>query len=73
MFLTAAYWDEKDKRVAIAQIMRLADVPEVNSWEPPLEREFGKTIVPLANDARLIQWTALRLYPNGKYAKNQTD
>ena len=26
-----------------------------------------------ANDARLIQETALRLYPNGKYAKNQTD
>jgi hypothetical protein len=44
LFLTAAYWDEQDKRVAIAQIMRLADIPEVNSWsEPPLEPEFGKT------------------------------
>jgi hypothetical protein len=47
MFLTAAYWDEQDKRVAIAQIMRLADVPEVNSWsEPPREPEFGKTTRP---------------------------
>jgi hypothetical protein len=44
VFLTAAYWDEEDKRIAIAQIMRLADIPEVNSWsEPPLEPEFGKT------------------------------
>jgi hypothetical protein len=30
--------DAKGKRVAIAQIMRLADVPEVNFWPaPPLE------------------------------------
>ena len=44
VFLTAAYWDEQNKRIAIAQIMRLAGVPEVNSWsEPPLEPEFGKT------------------------------
>ena len=48
MFLTAAYWDEHDKRIAIAQIMRLADIPEVNSWsEPQLEPEFGKTTRPL--------------------------
>lgn len=48
VFFTAAYWDEQDKRVAIAQIMRLADVQEVNSWsEPPLEPEFGKTTRPL--------------------------
>jgi hypothetical protein len=48
VFLTAAYWDEQDKRVAIAQIMRLADIPEVNSWfEPQLEPEFGKTTRPL--------------------------
>ena len=47
VFLTAAYWDEEDKRIAIAQIMRLADIPEVNSWsEPPLEPEFGKTTRP---------------------------
>ncbi len=31
VFLTAAHWDEEDKRVAIAQIMRLADIPVVNS------------------------------------------
>jgi hypothetical protein len=48
VFLTAAYWDEEDKRVAIAQIMRLADIPEINSWsEPSLESEFGKTTRPL--------------------------
>jgi hypothetical protein len=30
--------DAKGKRVAIAQIMRLADVPELNFWPaPPLE------------------------------------
>ena len=47
VFVTAAYWDEEDKRIAIAQIMRLADIPEVNSWsEPPLEPEFGKTTRP---------------------------
>ena len=48
VFLTAAYWDEEDKRVAIAQIMRLADIQEINSWsEPPLESEFGKTTRPV--------------------------
>jgi hypothetical protein len=36
LFSSVAYWDEQDKRVAIAQIMRLADVPEVS--EPPLMR-----------------------------------
>lgn len=35
VFLTAAYWDEQDKRVAIAQIIRLADVPAINYWSEP--------------------------------------
>jgi uncharacterized protein involved in propanediol utilization len=43
LFSTAAYWDEKDKRVAIAQIGRLAGLPEVNFYtEPSLEPESGK-------------------------------
>ena len=47
VFVTAAYWDEEDKRIAIAQIMRLADIPEVNSWsEPPVKPELGKTTRP---------------------------
>ena len=44
LFFSVAYWDEHDNRIAIAQIMRLADIPEVNSWsEPQFEPEFGKT------------------------------
>ena len=35
VFHSAAYWDEKDKRVAIAQLMRLADLPDVNFYTGP--------------------------------------
>ena len=42
LFSSAAYWDEQDKRLAIAQIMRLADVPEVNFWSALVEK--GKTL-----------------------------
>ena len=53
VFLTAAYWDEHDKRIAIAQIMRLADIPEVNSWsEPPLEPEIWQDHSPFYSRSR---------------------
>jgi len=43
IFLNAAYWDEKEKRVAIAQLARLADTPEVNFHaEPALEPKSGR-------------------------------
>ncbi len=35
IFLNAAYWDEKEKRAAIAQLARLADTPEVNFYAQP--------------------------------------
>ena len=38
VFCAVAYWDDKDKRIAIAQITRLAQLPEVNFYaEPALE------------------------------------
>jgi len=43
LFSTVAYWDEKDRRVAIGQIMRLAKLPEVNfHTEPALEPNAEK-------------------------------
>jgi hypothetical protein len=43
LFSTVAYWDDKDRRIAIAQIARLAELPEVNFYaEPVLEPETGK-------------------------------
>ena len=35
MFCAVAYWDEKDKRTALAQITRLAQPPEVNFYAEP--------------------------------------
>jgi hypothetical protein len=38
VFCAVAYWDDKDKRIALAQITRLAQLPEVNFYaEPALE------------------------------------
>ena len=43
LFSTVAYWDDKDRRIAVAQITRLAGPPEVNFYtEPALEPESGK-------------------------------
>jgi hypothetical protein len=43
-FSTVAYWDDKDRRIAVAQIMRLAGLPEVNFCaEPALEPQGGKS------------------------------
>jgi hypothetical protein len=42
LFSSAAYWDEQDKRLAVAQVMRLADVPEVNFSSALVEK--GKTL-----------------------------
>jgi hypothetical protein len=43
LFSTAAYWDDKDRRIALAQITRLAGLPEVNfHTEPALEPQTGK-------------------------------
>jgi hypothetical protein len=43
LFSTVAYWDDKDRRIAIAQITRLAELPEVNFHaEPALEPETAK-------------------------------
>ena len=38
VFCAVACWDDKDKRIAIGQITRLAQLPEVNFYaEPALE------------------------------------
>jgi hypothetical protein len=38
LFCAVAYWDDKDTRTALAQITRLAQLPEVNFYaEPALE------------------------------------
>jgi hypothetical protein len=43
LFSTIAYWDDQDRRIALAQITRLAGPPEVNfHTEPALEPESGK-------------------------------
>jgi hypothetical protein len=43
LFSTIAYWDDRDRRVALAQITRLAGLPEVNfHTELALEPESGK-------------------------------
>ena len=43
LFSTVAYWDDKDKRIALAQISRLARLPQVNFHaKPALEPESGK-------------------------------
>jgi hypothetical protein len=43
LFSTVAYWDDKDQRNALAQITRLAGLPEVNFYaEPALEPTSGK-------------------------------
>lgn len=35
LFSTIADWDDKEKRSAVAQIMRLAALPEVNVYTKP--------------------------------------
>ena len=43
LFATAAYWDDKERRVALAQITRLSGLPEVNfHGEAALEPELSK-------------------------------
>jgi hypothetical protein len=43
LFSSVAYWDDKDKRIALAQITRLAQLPEVNFYaEPALTPHVGK-------------------------------
>jgi hypothetical protein len=43
LFSTIAYWDDQDRRVALAQITRLAGLPEVSfHTEPALEPASGK-------------------------------
>ena len=43
VFLAVTYWDDKDKRMALGQITRLAPLPEVNFYaEPALTPHVGK-------------------------------
>jgi hypothetical protein len=35
LFSAAAHWRDKDRRIALAQIMRLAGLPEVNFYSEP--------------------------------------
>jgi hypothetical protein len=43
LFSTVAYWNDKDRRMALAQITRLAGLPEVNFYtEPALEPQSSK-------------------------------
>lgn len=43
LFATVAYWNDKDRRVALAQITGLSGLPEVNfRGEPALEPEASK-------------------------------
>jgi hypothetical protein len=44
LFSTLAYWDDKDRRIALAQITRLAGLPDVNFHsEPALEPQSSKS------------------------------
>jgi hypothetical protein len=44
VFSTFTYWDDKDKRIAIGRITRLAQLPEVNFYtEPALEPQSAKS------------------------------
>ena len=44
LFSAVACWDDKDKRIALAQITRLAQLPEVNFYvEPALEPQSDKS------------------------------
>jgi hypothetical protein len=44
LFSTVAYWDDKDRRIALAQITHLAGVPDVNFYsEPALEPQSNKS------------------------------
>jgi len=43
LFSTIAYWDDQDRRIALAQITRLAGLPEVNfHTELALEPEHAE-------------------------------
>jgi hypothetical protein len=44
LFSAAAYWDDKERRIGIAQITRLARLPEVNFYaEPALTPQSGNS------------------------------
>jgi hypothetical protein len=44
LFSTVAYWDDKERRIALAQISRLAGLPDVNFHaEPALEPRPSKS------------------------------
>jgi hypothetical protein len=43
LFSASAHWRDKERRIALAQIMRLAELPEVNFHsEPALEPRAGE-------------------------------
>jgi hypothetical protein len=43
LFSAKAHWTERERRVAVGQIIRLAGIPEVNFYaEPALEPQSGK-------------------------------
>jgi hypothetical protein len=44
LFSTKAYWTDKERRVALGQIMRLAGMPEASFYaEPALEPQSENT------------------------------
>jgi hypothetical protein len=44
LFSTVAYWDDKHRRIVLAQITRLAGLPDVNfRTEPALEPQPSKS------------------------------
>ena len=44
VFRAGATWDDKDKRIALAQVTRLARLPEVNFYaEPALAPQSGNS------------------------------
>jgi hypothetical protein len=46
LFSGKAYWTEKEKRVALGQIMRLAEMPEVNCYAQPMLEPHSKKAPP---------------------------
>jgi hypothetical protein len=60
LFSTIAYWDDRDRRVALAQITRLAGLPEVN-FHTKLAAKGGPPLIDQGQrrrDPHPVDWSA---------------
>jgi hypothetical protein len=52
LFSSAAYWDDKERRIALGEITRLAGLPEVNFCTEPALQPKSEKREPLSSPSK---------------------